>query len=476
MLPLIACIVCGGAGTRLWPVSREELPKPFIRLEDGQSLLQKTFLRAAALPGVERILIVTNQSVLFRTLDECQAVNDAGLPLDLILEPVGRNTGPAIATAALDTLERLGDAQLLVLPADHLITDQAAFADAVGHARHLADAGHIVTFGLKPEYAETGYGYIEQGDAIGADGSTVRRFVEKPDLATAESYVASGRYLWNSGMFCFGANVLRDELATLAPELLAASDAALAASPPLVGARYQRELQRDAFARCPNISIDYALMERTARAAVVPCSLGWSDIGSWESYASLSPADAAGNRLSGEVLEHDSHGCFVQARDRLVGLVGVHDLVVVDTPDALLVAARDRSQEVRELVTRLRAQNHPAYRQHRTSHRPWGTYTVLEEGPRFKIKRIVVKPGASLSLQMHHHRSEHWIVVSGTARVTNGEAVRLVHTNESTFIPAGERHRLSNPGVIPLVLIEVQSGEYLGEDDIVRMEDNYGRH
>ncbi|WP_293766138.1 mannose-1-phosphate guanylyltransferase/mannose-6-phosphate isomerase [uncultured Aquitalea sp.] len=476
MSSLIPCIISGGAGTRLWPVSRASFPKPFMRLPDDQSLLQKTFQRAAALPGVERVLIVTGQSSLFRTLDECQAVNARGLPIELLLEPLGRNTAPAIAAAALEAETRWPGATLLVLPADHLIQDEAAFDEAAAEALRMAQVGHIVAFGLRPERAETGFGYIEAGERLAEGGNCIARFVEKPDAARAEAFLADGRYLWNSGMFCSRADVLNDAFSRHAPEVREAVTRSLDASPLLEGGgRSQRELDETAFRACPDISFDYAVMEKADNAAVLPCSLGWSDIGSWDSYAGLYPEDANGNRLSGEVISQDSHHCFIQARGRLIAAIGLRDLVIVDTPDALLVADRARSQEVREVVAKLKQGGHQAGSQHRTAHRPWGYYTVLEEGESFKIKRILVKPGASLSLQMHHHRSEHWIVVSGTAQVTNGEAVRLVHTNQSTFIPAGERHRLYNPGRIDLVMIEVQSGQYLGEDDIVRFNDDYGR-
>lgn len=475
---LIPCIVSGGAGTRLWPVSRQAFPKPFIRLADDQSLLQKAFLRAARLPGVKRVMIITNQQAQLRTLDECRAVNAGGLALELLLEPEGRNTAPALAAAAADLLEREPEANplLLALPADHLIADEAAFAAAVEKAARLAAAGRIVVFGLTPSRAETGFGYIEAGAAIGADGQEVARFVEKPDRAAAESYLAGGRHLWNSGMFCFSAAALCAELAEHAPQVLAAVRDCLAHSPASPHADHRlRALEHERFVRCPDISIDYAVMEHTRAAAVVRCELGWSDIGNWDSLAEQFPADADGNRVSGDALLRDSRDCFIQSRGRLIAMLGVDNLAVVDTPDALLVAKRERSQDVRELARRLQEQNHPAWRLHLSSQRPWGHYTVLADSERYKIKRIVVKPGAALSLQMHHHRSEHWIVVSGTAMVTHGQEERLLHTNESTFIPAGETHRLSNPGLIDLVLIEVQSGEYLGEDDIVRFADDYGR-
>lgn len=477
MTTLIPCIIAGGAGTRLWPVSREARPKPFMQLPDGESLLQKTFLRASRLPDVAQVLTVTNRDLLFSTQDEYRPVNPRQLALDYLLEPCGRNTAPAIAAAALHAQSHYGNScQLLVLPADHLIQDEAAFARAVANARRLSAAGYLVTFGIQPTRAETGYGYIETGSALHDDGLQVSRFVEKPDAATAEQYLQGGRHLWNAGMFCLQVDLLLAELERCAPDVLAAVREAVEAAPALRGSGLcQRELPRDLFERAPDISIDYALMERSAKVAVVPCDIGWNDIGSWQTMRELLPSDQQGNQLNGEIILHDVSGCYIDSPDRLVGAVGVKDLIVIDTPDALLIADATRSQDVKHIVQELKKRGHDAYRLHRTVSRPWGTYTVLEEGPRFKIKRIEVRPGASLSLQMHHHRSEHWIVVSGMAKVTNGDQEFLLDTNQSTFIPAGHSHRLSNPGVIDLVMIEVQSGEYLGEDDIVRFEDIYGR-
>jgi mannose-1-phosphate guanylyltransferase len=473
---LIPCIIAGGAGTRLWPLSREAMPKPFMALPDGDSLLQKTLSRAAALPQVAELLTVTNRELFFPTLDHYRAANRQSLPLDFLLEPCGRNTAPAIAAAALHVARQHGeDAQLLVLPADHLIQNQAAFGNAVAQARRLAEQGWLVTFGIRPGRAETGFGYIEQGPAL-SDGHQVARFVEKPDAATAQDYLDGGRHLWNAGMFCFRADALLAELRQHAPELLDAVAACLERSHAMSGPQARQcELDAASFMQAPDISIDYALMEHSQKVAVVPCDLGWSDIGSWQAIAELLPADDAGNRVHGEAVLHEVSGCFIDSPRRLVGAVGVQDLIVVDTPDALLIADSRRSQDVKYIAQELKRRGHDAYRLHRTVSRPWGTYTVLEEGPRFKIKRIMVRPGASLSLQMHHHRCEHWIVVSGMAKVTNGDREFLLDTNESTFIPAGHSHRLSNPGVIDLVMIEVQSGEYLGEDDIVRFNDLYGR-
>lgn len=477
MSTLIPCIIAGGAGTRLWPVSREAMPKPFMRLPDGESLLQKTFVRASGLDDVTRLLTVTNREVFFRTVDDYRLLNRRKLDLDFILEPFGRNTAPAIAAAALHVSRLYGeDAQLLVLPADHLIKDLGAFAEAVHSARQLAEQGWLVTFGLVPDKAETGFGYIEKGQALNSDSFQIKRFVEKPDAATAQGYVDGGLHLWNAGMFCMRADSILQELREHAPEVVSAVETCLDHSHRREGNHeLQLELDSDSFARVPDISIDYAVMERSKKVAVVPCQLGWSDIGSWQAVRELSPADAQGNQCNGETVLYDVTNCYIDSRKRLVGGVGLDNLIIIDTPDALLIADGKRSQDVKLIAQELKRLGHDAYKLHRTVTRPWGTYTVLEEGSRFKIKRIVVRPEASLSLQMHHHRSEHWIVVSGMARVTNGEDEFLLNTNESTFIKPGRTHRLVNPGVIDLVMIEVQSGEYLGEDDIVRFTDIYGR-
>lgn len=472
-MKLIPTILCGGAGSRLWPVSRELHPKPFIRLADGQSLLQKAWLRGVTLPDVVETLTVTNRELVFKTEDEYREVAGAhkGLVNSFILEPFGRNTAPAIAAAALHVAASHGDdAIMLVLAADHLISDQPAFAQAVAKAARLAAQGKLVTFGIQPETAETGYGYIE------ADGNTVVRFVEKPSLEVAREYVESGNYLWNSGMFCFSAGTMLHEMQLYCPDILAATRACLEQSRRVLGKGHtQIELEPETFGRVPDDSIDYAVMEKSRNVAVVPCNIGWSDIGSWNAVGELTAADAQGNRIEGEVMLHDVSNCYIQSNQRIVGAVGVDNLIVIDTPDAVLVADRSRAQDVKLLFARLKAEGHETHRLHTTVHRPWGTYTVLEEGPRFKIKRIVVKPAGRLSLQMHHHRSEHWVVVSGMARVINGEQELFINTDESTYIPAGHKHRLENPGVVDLVMIEVQSGEYLGEDDIVRFEDIYGR-
>ena len=470
-MSIIPVILSGGVGARLWPVSRELHPKPFMQLADGQSLLQKAFVRAAKLPNVVDILTVTNRELYFKTEDEYRAVNPEAIPTSFILEPFGRNTAPAMAMAALAVLDMYGaTAQLLVLPADHLISDFDAFSHAVARASQLAEAGLLVTFGITPNTPETGFGYIE------ADGERVKRFVEKPSLEKATEYLVSGHYLWNAGMFCFQAGAFLAEMTLHAPQVLEAVRACLAQSERATKkTALQIELNANQFRQVPDISIDYALMERSSKVAVVACDIGWSDIGSWSAIGDLKAPDADGNRVQGNALLHESTDCYVQSNGRMVGVVGVRDLIIIDTPDALLVADRKRAQDVKHIYAGLKAMGHESYKLHRTVHRPWGTYTVLEEGKQFKIKRIEVKPGASLSLQMHHHRSEHWIVVNGMAKVVNGEQDLLLATNESTYIPAGHRHRLENPGVIDLVMIEVQSGEYLGEDDIVRFQDVYGR-
>ncbi len=468
---LIPTILCGGAGSRLWPVSREQHPKPFIRLADNQSLLQKAFLRGAALPNVTEILTVTNRELFFKTEDEFGQVNQQHLATSYILEPFGRNTAAAVASAALQASRKYGnDAILLVLAADHLIANQPAFSMAVSRAVELAEQGQLVTFGIQPDAPEIGYGYIE------ADGERAIRFVEKPTLEIAQQYLDSGRFLWNSGMFCFQVGAVLRELEQHSPEVLAGVRACLEQSRESQGKGLtQLMLDADTFAAVPDISIDYALMEKSAHVSVIPCDIGWSDIGSWTALGSLGKTDSDGNCIEGDAFLHNVHNCFIQSHERLVGAVGVDNLIIVDTPDALLVADKRCTQDVKLIYNALKAQGNDAYKLHRKVYRPWGSYTVLEEESRFKIKRLEVKPGGRLSLQMHHHRSEHWIVVSGMARIINGDEEKLINMNESTYIPAGHQHRLENPGVIDLVLIEVQSGEYLGEDDIVRFEDIYGR-
>ena len=444
-------------------------------MTDGQSLLQKAWLRGAVLDGVAEILTVTNRELHFKTEDEYREVASIPANNDLansfILEPFGRNTAPAIAAAALQVSATHGDdASMLVLVADYLNADQPSFVKAVATAMQLAAQGKLVTFGIQPSLPETGYGYIE------ADGYTVKRIVEKPSLDKAKEYIASGRYLWNSGMFCFQAGTMLHEMQEHCPAFLDATRACIAKSRSAVGRGFsQLELDASLFKQVPDDSIDYAIIEKSANVDVVPCNIGWSDIGSWAALGDLTAPDAQGNRIEGEVILQEVCNCYIQSSQRIVGAVGVKGLVIIDTPDAVLIADRSSAQDVKHIYARLKAKGHEVHRLHRTVHRPWGTSTVLEEGPHFKIKCIEVKPNASLNLQMHHHRSEHWIVVSGRARVVNGQQELFVQTNESNYIPAGHKHRLENPGMLPLILIEVQTGEYLGEDDIVRFDDVYGR-
>lgn len=468
---LIPTILCGGAGSRLWPVSRALHPKPFIRLDDGQSLLQKAFLRGATLPYVAEILTVTNRELYFKIEEEFATINPAARPTTFILEPFGRNTAAAIAMSALHVQKTYGnEALMLVLAADHLIVNQAAFQNAVQKAQDLAATGQLVTFGITPHEPNTGYGYIE------ANENEVIRFVEKPTLELAKSYLATGRFLWNSGMFLFTADAILSAMETCCPDILTAAKTCFTASRTLqFDTTQQIVLHEETFGLIQEDSLDYAVMEKAKTVSVIACDMGWTDVGSWTVLGDLVTPDHQGNRITGQACLHDVTNCTISSDTRLIGAIGLENILIIDTPDALLVADQTRAQDVKHIYAKLKKDDHDVHKIHRTVHRPWGTYTILEESPHFKIKRIVVKPKASLSLQMHHHRSEHWIVVSGTAEVVNGNDAFLVATNASTYIPAGHKHRLSNPGIIDLVMIEVQSGQYLGEDDIVRFEDNYGR-
>lgn len=472
MSSLIPVILSGGAGTRLWPVSRRAFPKPFMRLPNGASLLGLTLQRALAVADAGEVVTVTGFDYRFLTADEYARSAPRPFRSRLLLEPAGRNTAPAIVLAALDIAERHGeDAQLLVLPADHLVHDVNAFAKDVAAARALAAQGYLVTFGIAPSAPETGFGYIRAGTAIDG-GFAIDAFVEKPDLATAQSYLAAGNYTWNAGMFCFSARALLDAAAATCPDVLAAARACLATT-----AREGDAVSFDkpAFLAQPDISIDYAVMERASRRAVVPAHFDWSDIGSWNALGELTAPDAAGNRVQGEAIVVEGGGNFIQSEGRLIAAVGVNDLVIVDAGDAVLVADRTKVQAVREVVDTLRRRDHYAALHHLTVHRPWGSYTVLEDAADCKVKRLTVKPGGVLSLQRHQRRSEHWTVVQGTAKVRVGEEEMLLERNQSTYIPMNTLHRLENPGDCDLHLIETQCGDYFGEDDIERLEDVYGR-
>ncbi|MGE8286447.1 MAG: mannose-1-phosphate guanylyltransferase/mannose-6-phosphate isomerase [Stenotrophomonas sp.] len=466
MSSILPVILSGGSGTRLWPLSREAYPKQFLPLTGERTMLQATWLRVADIAAHPPI-VVANESHRFVAAEQLQQAGTA--PSAILLEPIGRNTAPAIAAAALEARRNGDDPLLLVLPSDHLINDIARFHQAIAQAAAIAEQGKLVTFGIQPTAPETGYGYIK---AVAGDGPrAIERFVEKPDLATAETYVASGEYYWNSGMFLFRASRYLEELERLQPQILAACRTAWEK------ARRDTDfirLDADAFKASPSDSIDYAVMEKTDDAAVVPLDAGWSDVGSWTALRDVSEQDADGNAHRGDVIAIDCRNTFAYG-DRLIAMVGLEDVIVVETNDAVLVGKSDRMQEVKDVVAQLKADGRSEATWHRKVYRPWGAYDSIDHGERFQVKRITVKPGGTLSLQMHHHRAEHWIVVSGTAEVTRGDEVLLLTENQSTYIPLGVTHRLRNPGKLPLELIEVQSGSYLGEDDIVRFEDTYGR-
>lgn len=466
-------ILSGGSGTRLWPLSREHFPKQLLPLAGAHSMIQETALRARE-AGLAAPLVVCNAEHRFAIAEQ---MREAGIaPAALLLEPAARNTAAAVAAAAahLAATGAPADDMLLVLPSDHVILDRPAFAAAVARAATAAGLGRLVTFGIEPTAPETGYGYIREGAALaGAPGAhDVARFVEKPDLATARGYLAEGGWSWNSGMFLFPCGAFRDELARHAPEVARAADEAVA--------RAARDLDfvrldRDAFAAAPSISIDYAVMEKTRLAAVVPASLGWSDVGSWSALWEIGARDADGNVAQGDVLAERTRGSYLRAEHGLLATVGIEDTIVVALKDAVLVASRDEAQHVKAIVDRLRKAGRPEASMHPRVYRPWGSYETVDRGERFQVKRIIVNPGQRISLQKHARRAEHWVCVQGVARVTRGEDVLVLRENMSTYIPVGCVHRLENPGSEPVHIVEVQSGDYLGEDDIVRIEDSYGR-
>ncbi len=471
---IVPVILSGGAGTRLWPLSRELYPKQLLPLVGDHTMLQETVLRLDGLADLTAPLVVCNEAHRFMVAEQ---LRQAGHPAStIILEPVGRNTAPAAAVAALRAMAEGDDPLLLVLPADHVIERPEALRQAVSLGVSAAEEGRLLTFGIVPTAPETGYGYIrannEQRTADNGQVFPVAQFVEKPDRATAEQYLAAGDYYWNSGMFLFKASSFLRELVKFAPEMVACCREALDKAQ--IDLDFTR-LDAEAFAACPSNSIDYAVMEKTADAAVIPLDAGWNDVGSWSALWDVGRQDENGNVTKGDVLTENSHNCYLHAEQRLVAAVGLENHVVVETADAVLVAPRDRVQDVKAIVQQLKARGRDEALLHRRVNRPWGAYEGLVSDARFQVKRITVAPEASLSLQLHHHRAEHWIVVKGTARVTRGEETFLLSENESTYIPLGVHHRLENPGKIPLEMIEVQSGSYLGEDDIVRFEDHYGR-
>ena len=467
---IVPCLLAGGSGTRLWPLSREAYPKQFLKLLDDHSLLQTTALRAKAIPHAVAPIVICGEGHRFIVAEQLREIGIDGA--SIVLEPEGRNTAPAVAVAALMVEQMHGRGALLfVMAADHAVANKETFISAALRAAEAAAGGKMTVFGIKPTRPETGYGYIRRGPGLSAGAFEVASFVEKPNLERAKAFVASGEYDWNGGLFMFPVGVLLDELSRLEPDMLNACRQSLA------GARRDIDFTRldaNAFRHARSESIDYAVMEKTDKAALVPLDCGWDDVGSWNFLETL-PRDSQGNLLRGDVIAEDCRNTLIQSENRLVAALGLSDTIVVETQDAVLVAGRDHVQDVKKIVARLKLNKRSEAHSHATVLRPWGSYETIGEGTRFQVKRIVVKPGQKLSLQMHHHRAEHWIVVSGTARVTCDDKTFLLSENESTYIPLGSTHRLDNPGKVPLHLIEVQSGSYLGEDDIVRFDDVYGR-
>ena len=461
-------IMAGGSGSRLWPVSRSNFPKQFINLMSSNSMLQDTLMRAPSETKTSPY-VICNESTRFLVAEELQKINVQNP--NIILEPEGKNTAPAIALAAFDALKKGHDPVLVVLASDHVIKDEKAFHEALNAAEHAALNDKLVTFGIVPTHPETGYGYIKKGQQS-SEGFEVTEFVEKPNVETAEVYFASSDYLWNSGMFAFKASVYLTELKKFNHDIYKICEKAI--NNKTEDLDFIR-IPKDIFKNCPDDSIDYAVMEKTSDSVVIQLDAGWSDIGSWSSLYEVSEKDDSNNVLVGDVIAHDTVNCYIRSEERLVSTLGINNLVIVDTKNALLVAHKNSTQDVKKIVNKLKEQERTEHSFHREVYRPWGKYDSIDSGERYQVKRITVKPGAKLSVQMHHHRAEHWIVVSGTAKVTLGDKEIMLSENQSTYIPIGEIHALENPGKIPLELIEVQSGSYLGEDDIVRFQDRYGR-
>jgi len=460
-------IMAGGSGSRLWPLSRSLYPKQFLALNGQATMLQQTLQRLSGLT-LEYPVVICNEEHRFIVAEQLREINQTGA---IVLEPVGRNTAPAIALASKIVMESK-DALMLVLAADHVILNETAFVDAVEKAIPLAEAGKLVTFGIVPTEAHTGYGYIKRGEAVDDKGYQVDAFVEKPNANIAKEYLEGKEHYWNSGMFLMKASRYLEELNQFRPDIYEACESALVSK-----TKDQDFIRIDkvAFEKCPDESVDYAVMEKTSDAVVVPLEAGWSDIGSWSALWEVNNKDTDGNTVTADSIMLETTNCLIQGSERLITTIGVDNLVIVDTKDALLVASKDKVQDVKKIVEQLKAEGRSEFKNHREVYRPWGKYDSIDIGTRYQVKRITVKPGEKLSIQMHHHRAEHWIVVSGTAKVTNGDKIFLVTENESTYIPIGVVHALENPGKLPLEMIEVQSGSYLGEDDIVRFEDRYGR-
>ena len=467
---LYPVILCGGSGTRLWPLSREMYPKQFVDLGEGRTLFKDTLKRAAQIPSIADMIIVCNETHRFYT---SASLLECSMQAQVLLEPEARNTAPAVALAAFSVYEREPNGLLLVLPSDHLLQDEKAFVAAVQETIALAEEGHLVTFGITPTSPETGYGYIQQGKLLSQGGYSVTRFIEKPEACKAELMLKEGRYLWNSGIFLITASSYLDELKKFAPEIYSqCKDAWIGKHQD--GAFLRPD--RNPFLASPSDSIDYAIMEHTKNAVVYPLSSKWNDLGSWEAFYQTGKKDSAGNVCTGDIVIKNVHNSYLHGTNRLIAALNVDDIAIIETKDAILVSSRNSVQKVKEIVSCLKNSARSEFQQHPLVYRPWGSYECLASGPRFQVKRIIVNPSEQISLQMHYHRSEHWIIVSGTAEITNGDNVGLFTENQSTYIPLGVVHRLKNPGSIPLVIIEIQSGTYLGEDDIVRLADKYNRN